>query len=272
MTAARSGTFGATAMKVFISWSGDLSRQVAHLLREWISDVLQGVDVWCSTEDIERGSQWFGDIGKTLEETNVGIVCITRENKDAPWILFESGALSKGLSTSRVTPLLIDIAPTDLTPPLSMFNATAPTKNSMMDLIKMINKQRKETALPDNKVETSFEMWWSKFEIPFNNIRKSLVPKKPPTRRPIEDMVDEILETVRSLQMQMQHQSFSEPGLAVITATPRTGSEAPYKIYLSTPQKNSPEIHELLKNALSAISTSYKEPPPDSDERNVLLK
>jgi hypothetical protein len=49
-------------MKVFISWSGDLSKQVAGLLAGWIEDVLQGVETWISTEDIEKGSIWFTDV------------------------------------------------------------------------------------------------------------------------------------------------------------------------------------------------------------------
>ena len=123
-------------MTVFVSWSGELSRSIAELLKKWIEDVLQGVQVWISSRDIEKGAFWFGDLAASLEQTNVGIICVTHENKDAPWILFEAGALSKGLSTNRVMPLLIDLSTTDLRPPLSSFNAVLPDKHHMLELIK----------------------------------------------------------------------------------------------------------------------------------------
>jgi len=71
-------------MKVFISWSGPFSKQVAELLRDWVGDVLQGVQPWISSEDIEKGSFWFGEISNQLAETSFGIICLTTENKDAP--------------------------------------------------------------------------------------------------------------------------------------------------------------------------------------------
>jgi hypothetical protein len=93
-------------MKVFISWSGELSKQVAQVLHDWIEDVLQGTEAWISSEDIDKGSFWFGEIGNELSETGIGILCLTKDNIHAPWILFEAGALSKGLSKNRVCPFL----------------------------------------------------------------------------------------------------------------------------------------------------------------------
>jgi TIR domain len=129
-------------MKFFISWSGDLSRKVAELLSTRLPNVLQGTKPWLSENDIDKGSIWFRDITKELSETGVGIVCLTRENKDSAWILFEAGALSKGLTKSRVCPLLIDLVHSDLRPPLSQFNGTLPTKGDLLKLVKTINGQR----------------------------------------------------------------------------------------------------------------------------------
>jgi hypothetical protein len=42
-------------MKVFISWSGDLSKKVAELLSTWLEDVLQGTKAWLSEDDIDKG-------------------------------------------------------------------------------------------------------------------------------------------------------------------------------------------------------------------------
>jgi hypothetical protein len=45
-------------MKIFISWSGDLSRKVAELLSTWLEDVLQGTKAWRSEADIDKGKIW----------------------------------------------------------------------------------------------------------------------------------------------------------------------------------------------------------------------
>src|SRR5690349_13640049 len=116
-------------MKVFISWSGARSRAVAELLNDWLKCVLQALRPWLSTQDIDRGALWFTEIHGQLNDTSIGIVCLTQENKNRPWILFESGALAKGLSTSRVCTLLIDLEPSDLDDPLAQFNHTFPRKD-----------------------------------------------------------------------------------------------------------------------------------------------
>ena len=96
-------------MKIFISWSGERSRQVADLLSNWIQCVLQAVDPWLSSKDIDRGSLWFSEITNQLSNTHNGIVCLTKANLNKPWILFESGALAKGLNSNRVYTFLIDL-------------------------------------------------------------------------------------------------------------------------------------------------------------------
>ncbi len=90
-------------MTVFISWSGALAKAVAQLLDSWLPDVIQGVKTWLSTEDIDKGSIWSGKINEALS-TTVGILCVTQENRNAPWLLFEAGGLSKGLTKARVCP------------------------------------------------------------------------------------------------------------------------------------------------------------------------
>lgn len=179
---------------------------MAALLDSWIEDVLQGIECWISTEDIDKGSIWFGDINGQLSNTGVGILCLTRDNIAAPWILFEAGALSKGLTKARVCPILINLNHTDLKPPLSQFNGTLPTKEDMLKLIKTINVQSGENALAEEKLQKSFDKWWGEFEVKLTEVLKNFKPAKQVHKRPVEDMVEEILEISRVLQKTSQEQ------------------------------------------------------------------
>ena len=94
-------------MKVFISWSGDSSRDVARALRGWQPKALQFVDPFMSETDIDKGTRWATEVSAQLEAAKVGIICLTPGNLFKPWLLFESGALSKTLSSTYVCTYLL---------------------------------------------------------------------------------------------------------------------------------------------------------------------
>src|SRR5215216_2046517 len=111
-------------MKVFISWSGERSKTVALALRDWLPGVIQTVKPWMSKKDIDAGARWSNDVAKELGETRFGIVCLTRTNLNAPWILFEVGALAKTIDETFVCPYLIGLESTDIPPgPLTQFQS-----------------------------------------------------------------------------------------------------------------------------------------------------
>jgi hypothetical protein len=111
------------APNVFISWSGDRSRLVAEFLRGWIYTVVQAARPWMSDSEIEKGSRSLEEITRALAGCKVGIVCLTPENTERPWILYEAGCLSKSIDdrTRLCTYLIGDMQPSDIRPPLGMF-------------------------------------------------------------------------------------------------------------------------------------------------------
>jgi hypothetical protein len=95
---------------------------VALALKEWLPDVLQNVSVWISEHDIDAGSRWSHKLAQALEESRIGIICLTPENQGSRWLQFEAGALSKSLEgESRLIPYLIDMSVSDVEPPLAQF-------------------------------------------------------------------------------------------------------------------------------------------------------
>src|SRR4051812_952143 len=125
--------------KVFISWSGSLSQKLGEALRNWLPSTLQFVKPYFSPEDIEKGAKWNSEISKELESSDIGIICLTRENTEKPWIIFEAGALSKSIEKSRVCTLLFDIDPADVKGPLTSFQATRFLREDFKRLFSVIN-------------------------------------------------------------------------------------------------------------------------------------
>lgn len=187
-------------MKVFISWSGARSRAVAELLDEWIQCVLQAVTPWMSSKDIDRGSIWFSEISDQLKDTKIGIVCLTQNNKNKPWILFESGALAKGLSSTRVCTFLIDLESSDVGNPLAQFNHTFPTKESVWDLVRTLNSALGDSSLRETVLERVFDTYWPQFEEQFKQALDDNPETKEATPRSEESILVEVLNTVRSMQ------------------------------------------------------------------------
>ncbi|VEJ21025.1 TIR domain-containing protein [Neisseria animaloris] len=193
-------------MKVFLSWSGERSKQVANLLSSWLCCVIQATRPWISSKDIDRGSLWFSEINDQLKDTSVGIICLTQENKNRPWILFEAGALAKGLSTSRVCTLLIDLESTDIEDPLAQFNHTFPVKDNMLELVKTLNSSLGNNSLDYRVLEQVFETYWPQFENEFQRIKEDTKSqdKAQSKPRPQADMLTEILENTRTLGQRMR--------------------------------------------------------------------
>lgn len=192
-------------MKVFISWSKNLSKDCAEILRDWIKCTLQASEPWVSSKDIDKGSLWFNEINDQLKDTKVGIVCLTKENKSNPWILFESGALAKGLSANRVCTFLIDLTPADLANPLAQFNHTMPDQEGMKSLLSTINKELADNSLEDRILDQVFETYWPLFEKRFKEVVKNAPSSDElePTRSS-DDILTEILYTTRTLDKRIR--------------------------------------------------------------------
>ena len=192
------GIPSSTNMKVFISWSGSQSRALAEVLRQWLPAVIQAVQPYYSPDDVTKGARWSEEIAKVLEESRVGLICLTRNNLDAPWIMFEAGALSKKLDKSRVSPILFGVEPTDLTGPLVQFQAAKFDKVDVKRLVRMINAELGDARLATDVLDTVFEMWWPKLEEQVETVLEAAVDARGVTVRPQRELLEEILLLARS--------------------------------------------------------------------------
>jgi hypothetical protein len=192
-------------VNIFISWSGTASKTVAEALRSWIPKVIQSARPWLSSTDIESGARWSPEMEEQLRKCTAGILCMTPDNLTAPWLLFEAGALSKTVERPFVCPYLLELEPSDLRAPLSLFQARRANREDTLALLGTINGAVRESPLSREDLHESFDMWWQKLETALNDARKVLdVPEKL-VKRDVTEMMEEVLELMR-----VQERRFAE--------------------------------------------------------------
>ncbi|SDT92687.1 TIR domain-containing protein [Desulfobacula phenolica] len=151
-------------LNIFLSWSGERSKKIALSLNNWLPRVIQLSSPWMSHQSIEKGSRWASEIGKTLSEFNIGILCITPENITAPWLIFEAGALSKAIGSSKVIPLVMGMTPRDISGPLSQFQAAVFEKDDIFKLICSLNNEIGNVKISEAILKDTFERYWPDLE------------------------------------------------------------------------------------------------------------
>ena len=192
-------------MKVFISWSGDTSLKVAQQFREWLPGVINSIKPYVSSEDIDKGARWSSDIAKELADSTFGILCVTKDNIDEPWLSFEAGALSKTMEKSFVTPFLFDIKRAEVHGPILQFQSTIFEKDDIKKMLKTLNKACDDNGLADKLFDTSFDLWYPKLEEKLNAIKKNIATNAEETSTKSTShsstkILEEILELSRDNQ------------------------------------------------------------------------
>lgn len=190
---------------------------VAEMLSEWIKCVLQASQPWISTQHIDKGAIWFSEISDQLRETAAGIVCLTQENKNKPWILFETGALAKGLSANRVCTFLVDLTSTDIEDPLAQFNHTTPERNSVWRLVNTLNSCLENSRLDERVLKQVFDTYWPKFESDFAAALAATPQEVPAAPRSDDSILAEILANTRSLSGRVRELEHSMASTSVPT-------------------------------------------------------
>ncbi|MEY4547830.1 MAG: hypothetical protein RL685_4025 [Pseudomonadota bacterium] len=206
-------------MHIFLSWSGQRSRAVADALHWFLPGIIQAVETWRS-EDIAKGSRWGAQIDERLEQTQMGIVCLTPENLHADWILFEAGAIAKRKS-AKVCTFLLDLAHTDVAPPLGNFQHTLAEKADVRKLLGDINACGGDSfrALSEERLNEAFESHWPRLAQRLDDAR-TLVPPVKKRARSAEEMAEETLETVRQILARLDRRD-----APIVSRPPRASRE-----------------------------------------------
>jgi hypothetical protein len=152
-----------TSVRLFLSWSGERSRIVAHALYDLLPLVLYYVEPWFSEADIDAGRSWLHSLTEELAKTDFGIACITPENVNAPWILFEAGAMAMSPRTCKVIPLLVGVDARELPGPLALFQAQRIGQTGLSKVISSLQGSAGQ-PIPESRAQRLFDKFWPEFE------------------------------------------------------------------------------------------------------------
>ncbi len=176
-------------MNIFISWSGEKSKRIAFALKAFLQDVNQRIIAWFSEDDITAGQRWGNELASQLENTDFGIICVTQESLESPWVIFESGALSKSVKIGKVCPYLIDFDRRLLTGPLSQFQAKDANKDQTWQLLQSINLSMGSNALTEERLKKYFEAFWPTLDEAIITVNKEIKSLPNPLRKKILDIL-----------------------------------------------------------------------------------
>jgi len=187
-------------MKVFLSWSGDASHKVALILRDWLPSVIQSIEPYVSSEDIDKGARWSTDIASELADSSYGILCVTKDNLHAPWLTFEAGALSKTMDKSFVSPFLFNIKRAEVNGPILQFQSTVFEKEDVKKLLVSLNKAGSEEQLTTERLDNALDVWYPNLEQKLNELLEALpAPEDSSKPSKVKEYSNEILEEILDL-------------------------------------------------------------------------
>jgi hypothetical protein len=147
-------------VKLFISWSGKVSQEIAKEFRDWLPLLNKDIKPYMSAEDIEKGAHWSSRIRSELAETRFGILILTKENVTSPWLHFEAGAIAKSVDDSRMVPILFGLTEPEIDQPLSLFQASRFEKEEIWKVVQGANSIAGAEAASETILKRLFDKFW----------------------------------------------------------------------------------------------------------------
>ena len=159
---------------IFICWSRPRGGQLAELCRELLGSTIPALeDQIFTSPQIEKGARWFEEVLRQLETARVGIICLTPESLDSPWLHFEAGALLRGMHVAtgaesgtpvqnRAFTFLFDVEPAALAGPLSQYQSTTANRADTRSMLLSIAAGMGTPWGPEQ--EKRFRAAWRRFE------------------------------------------------------------------------------------------------------------
>ena len=193
-------------MNLFIAWSGEVSERAADLLGQWLNQLMPWLRVHVPSRGSYAGMGWFSKEWNALQSAECAILTLTKENINAPWLVFEAGVLFSKLDRSSIFPVVVDLSIADLSGPLAQFQAVRADKKGLSKLAREINTKSLEMHLGGLELDLlikTIEASWPGFE----SLATKPKPGSPPQRlRSDREVLYEILELSRTIAQNLESQ------------------------------------------------------------------
>jgi hypothetical protein len=146
---------------VFIGWSGSRTRDVAQALGYWLKCLSLDVEPWVSTVDLRPGRPWWEELEVQLQSSDAGILCISPDNVNSPWLHFEAGALARSVARKLIIPYAIDMDPSAIPHPIGFFQAAAANHD---DTFRMISGLFASILVEYDRDSNILDVFWPFFK------------------------------------------------------------------------------------------------------------
>ena len=212
---------------VFISWSKPRSKQLAEIVHWWLGEALQSITPWYSHEGIEAGSRPLSEIEVSLSSAAFGIICVTPENENEPWLNFEAGAISKAVKGDerRVVPLLLDFSdPAELTTPIKQFQGVLATQEGFLSLALSVNSSIGDSyRLEATRITAACNRLWPELDVKLKALPKKPSHVKLPERSQL-DLTREAVNILRELDSKVDFIAARQTPTVIHSDSPRQHS------------------------------------------------
>jgi len=207
-----------------------------------------------------------------LKNTDFGILCVTAENQQAPWLNFEAGALAKAVDANRVVPLAIGLSPAEIQLPLAQFQAQPLTQVGMGKIVSTVNSALSK-PLPAERVDKAMGKWWPDLESEIRDIEQRLILDvvKEPVRSD-RQLLEDILNDVRGLVRRSDRRILNAPRSLigfVGEATSKNSVQNFLTEYLNALEEIEslcPESVELMRRPIRELYGKLQNLPPVPDK------
>jgi hypothetical protein len=164
-------------MQLFVSWSGQKSKEIAGVLENWLPRVIQNLTVFVST-GLPRGALWGPNLAQELERSSAGLLCLVPDSVDSPWLLFEAGALGMGVKGRPVYSVLFGVDEKDAPDPLRLFQLSPFCKTEFLKVMRELNKLIPDHALSESRLAEEFDRSWPQLQEAVDPVLRSIRPTK----------------------------------------------------------------------------------------------
>jgi hypoxanthine phosphoribosyltransferase len=124
-----------------------------------------------SDSDIPAGARWQLELIRHLKSTEFAVLCLTPENINSHWILYEAGALSRSLESQiSIVPYLYEVEIERVPPPIKQFQCTLADKPGTRRLVDGIAAALDDKDTRGRISSRRFDDWYEVFRLQLKEI------------------------------------------------------------------------------------------------------